>query len=681
MAFVIFQQMLSSAPTRSEGARTRLIWGILIICGLTLLAYWPALHGGFVWDDDHFLTENPLIRASDGLRRFWCTTEAPDYWPVTSTSLWLEWRCWGMNAAGYHATNLLLHVSSALLLWSVLRRLRLPGAFLAALLFALHPVNVESVAWITQRKNLLAMVFFLMSIGAFVRSDPALLTSSRSHDRREDRGWHALSLLAFVLGMLSKGSIAMLPGVLLGIVAWQRRLVAKDWLRLLPFGLVAAILTGVNVWFQHHRSAEAIRAAGSVQRLLEAGAIAWFYLGKAIWPLHLSFCYPQWSLPPDLVTSWLPVTAALLGFTALGIVRGRTGRSLRAGLGYFALMLVPVLGLTDVYFMRYSLVADHYEHLAMLGVIGVVAAGWEKWRMDSKGPGPTLAAGVTVAVLTVLTWQQCGIYRDRLTLFQATLKENPRSWMAYNNLGTLRQERGETGEAIADYRQALRIDSGLAEVHFNLANSLADAGRGAEALPEYRAAIRLQPKFPEAYYCEGLVLARAGNPGEASADFERALQIRAHFPEAEVSLANALAAAGRPSEAVGHYRAALKLRPNLPAAHNDWGNFLLGQGRLPEAIGQFQVALRLRATYAQAHYNLGVAWARSQRLADATAEYERALALQPNYPEAENNLGAALAVMGRGPEAIQHYQRALRLKPDYPEARANLELARQTARP
>jgi len=673
---------MSPAESRnSQGGEKRLVWGILAICGLTLLAYWPALHGGFVWDDDHFLTKNPLIRASDGLRRFWCTTEAPDYWPVTSTSLWLEWRCWGMHAVGYHATNLLLHLSSALLLWSVLRRLRLPGAFLAALVFAIHPVNVESVAWVTQRKNLLALVFFLGSILAFIRSESAEVTSNRPSGRAGGWLWYGLSLLAFVLGMLSKGSIAMLPVVLLGIIAWQRRLAVPDWLRLLPFGLVAAVLTGVNIWFQHHHSAEIIRQAGPLQRVLEAGAIAWFYLAKAIWPLHLSFCYPQWELLPGAVSSWLPASDAVLGFAPLGLCRGWYGRSLRAALGYFAVMLIPVLGLTDVYFMKYSLVADHYEHLAIIGVIAMAAATWAKWRAGANTRGPTVAASLVVAALAVMTWRQSGIYRDRLTLFHATLQANPRSWMAYNNLGTLRQEQGQTREAIADYRQALGIDSGLAEVHFNLANSLADSGRVNDALPEYRTAIRLLPQFPEAYYCEGLVLARAGNVPAALSDFETAIQIRANFPEAEVSLANTLGASGHPAEAVRHYRIALNLRPSLPEAHNDWGNFLLGQGQLTESIRQFQAALLLRSTYPQAHYNLGVAFARSHRLAEASSEYEQALAQQPSYPEAENNLGAALAMTGRSAEAIIHYEKALQLKPDYPEARANLELARQAPNP
>ncbi len=274
---------------------------LALLIGLTAFAYLPSLANGFIWDDDVSLTQNPFIRSGEGLHDFWVTTLTPDYWPVTATTLWAEWRLWGMNPLGYHVTNLGLHLAEVLLLWTILRRLQVPGATLAALLFALHPVNVESVAWITQRKNLMAMLFYLLSVLAFLRAG----------ERFRPAYW--LSLLAFALGMLAKGSVAVLPVVLLGIIAWRRPLRAGDFLRVAPFFAVAGALTLVNIWFQGHHlaAAETIRHAGGLERLLGAGAVVWFYLSKALLPIRLILPYPQWRIDSASVGWWLPLLATV----------------------------------------------------------------------------------------------------------------------------------------------------------------------------------------------------------------------------------------------------------------------------------------------------------------------------------------------------------------------------------
>ena len=310
----------SAGRVEPVSGRARLLLGALLLAGVAILAYLPALKGGFIWDDNRFLTNNTVLKASDGLRRIWFTGESPDYWPVSSTSVWLEWRLWGMQAAGYHATNLLLHIGEALLLWMVLRRLEVPGAYLAAMLFALHPVNVESVAWITQRKNLTAMLFFLVSILCFLKTNPGAPPGS---SRPAGLGrWYALSLLAFALAMLGKGSVAPLPIVLLGIVWWRRRLEARDWLEIAPFFAVALIFTCVNLRLQSHEYIH-FRTAGFVERTLTAGAMVWFYAGKALWPARLSFVYPQWSIHPGSFSSWLPLLAAAGVTIALFLGGGR----------------------------------------------------------------------------------------------------------------------------------------------------------------------------------------------------------------------------------------------------------------------------------------------------------------------------------------------------------------------
>jgi hypothetical protein len=342
---------------------------IIVIAVMAYVVYAPSLSGGFLWDDDTLITHNPLITAPDGLIRIWFTSEAVDYWPVTNSSFWIEWRLWGMNPIGYHVTNLVLHVGNAILFWAILRHLRIPGALLAAAIFTVHPINIESVAWIAQRKNTLSQCFFLLSVLWFLKDE------SGSAGRR--RGWYALSLAGFVLAMLSKGSAASLPLVLLLIVWWTRnRITARDVLRAVPFFVVAAALTLVNLWFRTHGDAEVFRQATLAERIAGAGAIVWFYVFKAVWPIHLAFVYPLWRIDSDDIRWWLPLAAALVLTALLLWYRGKPWG--RAGLFawlYYGVALLPVLGFADTPFMRYSLVADHYQYTAILGLAALVAAG------------------------------------------------------------------------------------------------------------------------------------------------------------------------------------------------------------------------------------------------------------------------------------------------------------------
>jgi len=566
----------AAAPAAAGGGRFG-SWAVgLLLCLVTTAAYWPVFHDGFVWDDDHFLTQNPLIRASDGLAQFWFSARATDYWPVTSSSLWMEWRWWGLNATGYHATNLLLHLVSVLLLWAGLRRLRVPGAAFAALLFAVHPVNVESVAWITQRKNLLALIFFLLALLGFMAAEGSDEAPTRPA-RLRSACWYGCSLLAFALAMLSKGSVAMLPVLLVAWIAGRRPLRWRDAGRVLPFFLIAGILTGVDIWFQRHGTDEIIRRAGGAERVLGAGTVAWFYLGKALLPVRLAFCYPQWPLHPGEITGWLPGIAALAVGAAL--FSFPAGRPLRLALGYFVLMLVPGMGLTDVYFMKYSLVADHYQQLALIGIVALAGFGWESWRRATAGRPPWgralpyAAALLVVAGCGRLTWRQCGIYRDRETLFRAAIAANPGCWMAENNLGL----------------------------------DLVNGGRYAEALGHCQAAVRLHPEFSEAHNNLGIARAGLGQLPLAVEQFQAAIRLKPNYPQAYNNLGNTFRLAGKLPEALQAYARALALWPDYAEGHNNLGVALMDLGRLPEAIAQLRQALRIAPDYVAAQENLDLA--------------------------------------------------------------------------
>ncbi len=372
----ISRQMISGVPA-----------GAAILVLAAVFAYLPSLSGEFVMDDDLFVTANNLIQNPDGLRKLWSTPEYEEFYPLSYSTFWIEWRLWESNTAGYHTVNLTMHIIGAMLIWVILRKLSIPGAFLAAVIFAVHPVNVESVAWIAQRRNVAAMLFLLLSILYFLKlEDPSSLRQKGLHNPDSSHAagrsllWYWLSLAAFVLAMLSKGSAAVLPALLLGILWWQGSLTRRNLLRIAPFFLLAAALTGVNVWYQTHGEHIEIRNAGFGERLLGAGCVPWFYLYKALLPFDLSFIYPRWRIDVGDFRWWLPLMASIIVTMVLWRFRKGWSRPILFAWGFFCVSLVPVMGFTDVGFMKYSLVADHYQHIAIIGIIALVAAGWGIWR-------------------------------------------------------------------------------------------------------------------------------------------------------------------------------------------------------------------------------------------------------------------------------------------------------------
>jgi tetratricopeptide (TPR) repeat protein len=593
--------------------RLRVLAGVAIIVLVAFLVYLPSICGEFVYDDHSLLTQNNLIQTFDGLHKIWCTTEPEDCWPVTYTALWVEWRLWAMYPTGYHVANLILHIVEAMLIWVILRKLSIPGAFLAAIIFTVHPVNVESVAWISQQKNMMAMCFFLLSILWYINA--AIPTASTDMASVHSRGglwepatspwpmarsllllWYWLSLGAFVLAMLSKGSAAVLPVLLLGIVWWRRRLTRWDFLRTAPFFIVAVALTLVNISFQKRDVGECIRDAGFLERILGAGAVVCFYLYKAILPLKLIFIYPQWNIQTGNFLWWLPLLAALIVTAVLWWFRKGWSRPLLFAWGFFCVSLLPVMGFTDVSFMKYSLVADHYQHIAIIGVIALASAGWSIWHQRARNRAyqvSTAVAVVATGTLAFLTWQQSGIYHNAIELYQATLQHNPGCWVAQNNLGSEFDQKGRLQEAIEHYRQALRLNPDYPNAHNNLGAALANAGRLQEAIEHYEQALRLDPDYPNAHN----------------------------------NLGAALANAGRLQEAIEHYEQALRLKPDFATVHNNLGLALANAGLLQEAIEHYQLALRLKPDFTNVYCNLAFAYARMRQSSEAIGAAQKGLEL------------------------------------------------------
>ncbi len=683
-------------PIPSMNRRRHFLAALLLVGG-SLAAYWPSLAGQFLFDDVSLVTNSPLVKAGDGLYRMWLTTQAVDYWPMTNSSFWVEWRLWGTNPVGYHVANLALHVASAFLLWAILRRLAIPGAFLGALIFALHPVNVESVAWIAQRKNTLSMTFLLLSIFWFAGADsegaqerehavgarsrsPALQTPRRTRSRAgrttTTRGepigpWYWLSFSAFMLAMLSKGSVAVLPGLLL-LIAWWRHgtLTSRDLWRSLPFWGVAVALTLVNIWFQADKLVEPIRQASALERLLGAGAIVWFYLHKALLPINLAFVYPQWQIRVDAFQWWLPLAAAVGTTAFLWNQRRRpVGRAAFAAWLFFCFALVPVMGFTDVYFMKYSLVADHYQYIAVLVVAAGVAAALD--RLKDRRIAVS-AASVLLLLLATGTWRQSHLYAGDETLYRGTLKANPSAWMAQNNLGAILLNRGDNKEALLHVQEALRLKAVYPAAQSNLCHILVNLRRMDAAIAPCALALRFNPGDPLLHNSLGSALASLGQLDDAKIEFERALQLKNDFADAHYKLAGVLEAKGQDEAAVGHYRDVLRLTPDSVMAHTGLGNALMNLGHAQDAEAHFRIAIKLKPEFAEAHCDLGDLLLAAGRLEDAIVEYTAALQYDPRSVDAHNNLGVVLVRRGQTDEAIRHFHAALTIQPDSADARTNL---------
>jgi tetratricopeptide (TPR) repeat protein/glycosyltransferase involved in cell wall biosynthesis len=636
------------------------------LLAVVMVAYLPAWHGGFVWDDDAHVT-SPALRSWHGLYRIWFEVGATQqYYPLVHSAFWLEHRLWGDSPTGYHLVNLVLHSWAALLVALILRRLAVPGALLAAVVFALHPVHVESVAWITELKNTLSAVLYLSAMLCYLRFDA---------DRM--RRWYVAALGLFILALLSKTVTASLPAALLVIFWWRRGRLGwrSDALPLLPFFVLGAAGGLFTAWVERtFIGAEGAEFQFSlVERCLMAGRVVWFYLGKLLWPADLIFIYPRWEISQQAWWQYLFPLAALGLLVGLWLLRKRTRAPLAAVL-FFAGTLFPVMGFFNVYPFRYSFVADHFQYLASLGIISLGCAGvcvaLVRWRC-AGGRVQVVLGCVIAGLLGFLTWQQCGQYADSATLYQETIRRNPGCWLAHNNLGNDLNGLGRPAEAIPHFEEVVRLKPDYPNGHNNWGNSLQSLGRIEESIERYQEALRLKPDYPEAHNNLGGSLQALGRPQDAIPHYAEALRIKPSYAEAHNNWANALTNAGRPKEALAHCAAAVRLKPDYAEAYNNWGNALNALGQPAEAAVQCQEALRLQPDYLEAHLNLGNALNALGRTQEAVTHYEEALRLKPNLPEAHNNLANALNTLQRYTEAVAHCEEALRLSPNYVAAHLN----------
>lgn len=593
-----------------------------------LLIYSPSLRGDFLWDDDDYVVNNETLRSLGGLGRIWIEPGAvPQYYPLVHTTFWIEYRLWELAPTGYRIVNLLLHVLNALLLWRLLAAVGLRGALLAAGVFLVHPVAVESVAWITERKNVLSMFFYLLSLYMFVGvfglqcafPDNRKAAGETAEAGRFPRQAYAAGLALFGLALLSKTITCSLPAAVLVLIYWKRgRITRRELLLTVPMFALGVLLAAITVWMEK----EKVGARGQdfaftlVQRSAIAGQAIWFYLGKLLWPHPLMFVYPRRGAELFGWIAYLALPAAGALAAALWLARRRIGRGPFAAALLFGGTLFPALGFFNVYPMIYSYWADHFQYHASIFPIALgcaLAAGaFAKW--GAPRPAAWATAAVVLAALAMASWRQAHVYRSLDSLWLDTLAKNPDSWLANNNYGNLLLRKGDCARAVGPLRRAVEARDYDPLLQYNLANALAECGEAEPAERHYRRALELQPDMADVQLNLGNLLAETGRPDEAVECYQTALRLRPRLPNAHNNLGNLLARTGRFEAAAGHYRRELDGHPENALAHGNLANVLTELGRFTEAFAHYEAALRLDPANPQFARNFEMARQRDARL-------------------------------------------------------------------
>lgn len=483
----------------AKQSNTLLAGSLAAIILTTVMAYFPAITGGYIWDDDMYLTENVLISSNHGLRYIWFKlTATPQYYPLVFTTFWIEHKLWGLNPFGYHLVNVLLHSANGFLLFFILRRLRIPGALLAAGLFALHPVHVESVAWITELKNVLSGFFYLASLLAFLQFRNVLNDAEKSaiippEATGDSVKWHyyPLSLLLFLCALFSKTVTSTLPVTILLLIWWgKNRLAWKDILLTAPFfalGLVSGLTT---VWLEKfHVGAQGLEWSFTLlDRCLLASRALWFYAGKLVWPFDLMFVYPRWDIDSSQWQQYLFLLGVMAVFAFFWWGRRKIGRGPLVAVIYFFITLMPALGFFDIYPMRYYLVADHFQYLASIGLIVLLSAFAVRFfEPFPKANVIRLAAlGLIFIPLCYQVWQQGKIYKNEETLWRETISRNENAWLAQYNLGVLLTGQGKYAEAVGYLKKSVSLNGNHIGARLNLANSYLMLGEYTDSIATYK---------------------------------------------------------------------------------------------------------------------------------------------------------------------------------------------------
>ena len=641
----------------------------LALALLVCVSYLPAmLWGGFVWDDTTFILSEPALRTWDGLVKFWFApseVNEPFYRPLTYTTFWLDYQLWGYAPRGYHVVNVLLHGGSVLLLWRILARLGVPGAWLIAAVFAVHPLHAESVAWAMERKDVLSGLFYMASVWAWL---PFLAEREGVGQGDLRRYWLALGF--FAAGLLAKNMVVTLPAALVILHWWQRgRVSGPDALRLAPFFALAFAFIALDMHLVTTATPTSFDYS-FIERVLIAARAVWFYVGKLALPLDLAVIYPRWDIHLGDAVAWLALAGAVGLVIALWLLRERIGRGALAGALFYAVTLSPTLGFIDHTYMLFAFVADRYQYLAGIGVSAVLVGTAAVLAARLSGHWRTTAIAGAAAMLLLLgtaMWRQAGIYRDQLTFFEHVVAKNPEAVGAHLNLAQALIDEGRYDEAVTAGEIAVAQRPDSYDAHINLAIALTHLECLDEAEGHLRQAVEIAPDESGPHANLGVLLSRRGQPDASERHLRRALELAPEDRDVLRNLAKLLTMQGRPQEALAFYDRLVAVGVQDAATHTARGDLLVGLKRYDEALAAWQRALPQASPQAAftLHVSMGRAeWAKSADADAAARHYERALAIEAHHATTLGDLASLRIAQERYQDAQRLFQRALEQTPD-----------------
>lgn len=669
--------MISPPPLKKNLISHPTPFYFLVLLLATFVAYAPALQGDFLWDDNANVVESQALRTWQGLQDIWTKPGAVwHYYPLYYSTLWLQFQLWELQPLGYHVVSVALHAFCAFLLGVFLRRLRMPGAYLAGWIFALHPLQVDSVAWITELKNILSCLFFLAALYVYFFPPGAQKETERRDLLSPRLGW--LAFLLYVCALLSKTIACCWPVAALLVLWWRNGRIARlDVLRLIPAFAVGLGFGLFTAWVeQHYGGAQGPEwQASLLERCLVAGRSFWFYLGKFLWPEPLIFIYPRWSINAGDWTQYAFPLAALALIFAAWKVRGIDRGPLTAVL-YYGAALFPAMGFFPVYFMRFSYVADHFQYLAGLSLAALAAATTTRVAASRPKLENVLYCSL-VGLLGMLTFFHAFHYRNERNLWLDTVSKNPESWLAQNNLANELQAIGETEKAVSHFREALRLKPDYVEAHYNVALALESQGKLEPAAAHLLEALRLQPVLPSAMVNLGGIYLKQGKNKEGKALLEKAIEIKPQLVQAYVNLGSAYLSEGRTEEAARQFEKALGQNPDDAHAHHGLASAMRRLRRTDLAIQHWRSALKSKPDMEESRLQLAIALFQSGQKGEALQQFDVLVQQKPENAALRYNYARALAMAGRREEALEQLEKALALKPDFPEASGMLNKLRQ----
>ena len=564
--------------------------GILLVV-FVLAAYLPALKCGYIWDDNTNITSNSLLHNWEGLKKIWTEPKSipqGHYWPIIYTSFWVEYHIWGLNPYGYHFVNIILHVINVLLLWVLFKKLRIPGAWIGAAIFALHPVHVESVAWITERKNVLSAMFYLLAFITYI-----------NHEEKNRLKFYFISLVIFVLALLSKTITITFPVAILICLYWKKdKLKVKDFLKTIPFFTVAFVISLLCLWV--YRTTYPVESTFSIfDKFIIAGRSLWFYAGKLILPINLIAVYPRWEINSSAIWQYLYPIGFIGVIVALWFYRKKIGKGPLAGVLFFSITLAPLLNIIALpAYTEITFVNDHAQYLPSIGLIALFTALviHLKVKFHINDKQSIAAVSVLLIIFGGMTFHLSGFYKDMETLFKHSIAKNPNAWAAHNNLGLALADKGKLDEAIYHYNEAIKIKPDFAKALYNLGNTYSDIGQYEKAIEYYKGAVTYDPNYTMAINNMGVAYANMN-------DFEKA---------------------------ISSYNSVLEIDPNNIDAYNNMGNALAQNGKYKEAIDAYAGAIKIDQSNLDVRYNLANAFILEGNTLDGISEYKKALEINPN---------------------------------------------------